>query len=294
MKRIIITITVVLSAVLPALGGEPGFEAMPFLRLSRDPSALAGGAAQVFGSKAYSVFANPSIPFSSDERGDLAVSYAHWGASGANEIDICGAFALSDRFSLIAGFSDSFGVAFEGFTPSDMIVGAGMTFRMSEAFTIGANARYASSRILESYSYGAVSGDLFASARFSGFIATAGVSTLGTPVKSVGTGSYSLPSSASFGLGYEAALGEVLSARAQINADCFFSGALFVGAGGEMIIKDLLSLWVGYNYGGESVIPSYASAGIGVKVSGLKINAAFSMAGKDAGNSLTLGLGFGF
>ena len=294
MRRYLVSIAVLLTVVLPASAGGPGFEVLPFLRLSRDPSALTGGAAQVFASKAYSVFSNPALAFASGERGDMAVSYARWGASGSNEIDVCGAYGFSDRFSVGAGYSNSLGVSFEGFTPSDMIAGMGASVRVTDAFTVGANVRYASSKFTEEYSYGAVSGDLFVAMRFSGLTATAGVSTLGPAVQSVSTASYSQPSSAAFGLGYGGALGEALDARVQLTADYYLSGALSAGAGAEMIVKDLLSLRLGYNYGGESVIPSYASAGIGLNFSGLKINAAFLMPGKDIGNSLCVGLGFGF
>ena len=61
-----------------------------------------------------------------------------------------------------------------------------------------------------------------------------------------------------------------------------------------MIVKELLSLRIGYNYGGESIIPSYASSGIGFKMGGFEFNAAFFLAGKDIGNSFIAGLGFHF
>ena len=303
MKRYIVYIASLIISVLPAAAGEPGFEALPFLRLSRDPSAVTGGGAQVFASGAYSVFTNPALPFSSDKGVDVALSYARWGASGSNEIDFGGAYRLSDRFSLSLGFSYGMNPAYDvynklgaltgTFTPSDMIAGLGAGFRVTDALTLGANVKYASSKLSEAYSYSAVAGDVFAAMEFSGLIVTAGVSTLGTPVESQKTGKYSLPSSAAFGLGYGTAAGEALELRAQLTADYYFSGALAAGAGAEAVIKDMVSLRFGYDYGGESVIPSHATAGIGLHLSGFRLDAKL-LAGKDAGTSMLFGASYSF
>lgn len=286
------------AAVLPAVAGGAGFEALPFLRLQRDPSALTGGAAQVYASKAYSVFSNPTLSVGGG--GDLALSYSRWGASGSNGFDACGAFGLSERFSLGLGFSYGLNPAYDlldgagMFTPTDMIAGIGAGFKITDVFSVGANARYALSKLTETYSYGAFSGDLFVAIDLSGFTATAGVSTAGPAVQSVSTGSYSLPSSASFGFGYGSVLGDALSARSQLTVDYYFSGALAAGFGTEAVIKDMVSLRLAYNYGGESVIPSYTSAGIGLNFSGFRINAALFLSGEDVGNSMVFSLGYSF
>ena len=286
------------AAVLPAMAGGAGFEALPFLRLQRDPSALTGGAAQVFASKAYSVFSNPALAAGGSS--ELALSYSQWGASGSNEFDACGAFDLSERFSIGLGLSYGLNPAFDlldgagMFTPTDMIAGIGAGFKISDVFSVGANARYALSKLTETYSYGAFSGDLFVAMDLSGFTATAGVSAVGPSVQSVSTGSYSLPSSASFGFGYGSVLGDALIARSQLTVDYYFSGALAAGFGTEAVIKDMVSLRLAYNYGGESVIPSYTSAGIGLNFSGFRINAALFLSGEDVGNSMVFSLGYSF
>lgn len=303
MKRYIVFLASLFISVLPAAAGEPGFEALPFLRLSRDPSAITGGSAQLFSSRAYSVFTNPALPFSSDEGVDVALSYARWGSSGSNEIDFGGAYALSERFSLSLGFSygmnpsydvyNKLGALSGTFTPTDMTAGLGAGFRISDVLTLGANVKFASSKLSDAYSYSAVAGDVFATMEFSGLVASVGVSTLGTPVESQKTGKYSLPASAALGLGYGAAAGEALELRAQLTADYYFSGALAAGAGAEAVIKDMVSLRFGYDYGGESVIPSHASAGIGFRFSGFRIDATL-LTGKDAGTSMLFGASYSF
>ena len=298
MKRYIALAAALLAAVLPAMAGGAGLEALPFLRLQRDPSALTGGAAQVYASRAYSIFSNPTLAVGGC--GDLALSYNRWGASGSNEFDACGAFGLSERFSMGLGVSYGLNPAYDlmdgsgMFTPTDMIAGIGAGFRISDVFSVGANARYALSKLTDTCSYGAFSGDLFIAMDLSGFTATAGVSTVGPAVKSVSTGSYSLPSSASLGLGYESVLGDALSARSQLTVDYYFSGALAAGFGTEAVIMDMVSLRLAYNYGGESVIPSYTSAGIGLNFSGFRINAALFLSGEDVGNSMVFSLGYSF
>ena len=298
MRRFMALAAALFAAALPAMAGGAGFEALPFLRLQRDPSALTGGAAQVYASRAYSVFSNPALAVGGS--GDLVLSYGHWGASGSNEFDACGSFGLSDRFSMGLGFSYGLNPAYDSldgaemFTPVDMIAGMGAGFRVSDVFSVGANARYALSRLTDAYSYGAFSGDLFVAMDLSGFTVTAGLSTAGPAVQSVSTGSYRLPSSASCGFGYESVLGDALRARSQLTVDYYFSGALAAGFGTEVVVKDMMSMRLAYNYGGESVIPSYTSAGIGLSFYGLKINAALFFSGKDAGNSMVCSLGYSF
>jgi len=304
MKKLILSMIVPFAAIVSAFAVEPGYEALPFLRITRDPSAITGGAAQASASSgAYSVFSNPVLPAFVESKGDVALSYTRWKPSASNNIDFGGSFKFGEKFGISAGFSYSMGQKYDvynklgnvsgTFTPSDMIAGLGLHMKFTDFLAAGANVKYASSSLAKSYTYGAVAADLFVAGMFNDFIVTAGVSDIGTKVASSETGDYSLPTALSLGLGYGADFGPV-NAKAQLAADYYFSGALTAGIGTAFSYNDLVTLRLGYNYGGKSVIPSYASIGLGAKFAGISIDAAMLLASEALGGTMMFGVRYSF
>lgn len=305
MKKLVITSIVLFVSLVSASAVEPGYEALPFLRISRDPSALTGGAAQLFSSSsAYSVFSNPTLPAFADSDVQLGLSYAKWAPNSANDIDFGASYRLSDKFGFSLGISyalqepydiiNSLGNVSGSFTPADMIFGAGAFYKVSDVLALGANVKYASSKITSSDSYGAVAADVFASVNLSGFAASVGVSSLGTAVKDKKGESFGLPASVAFAVGYKASLGESVNASAQVTGDYYLSGTFAAGAGAELAFKDMVALRFGYNYGGESVIPSYASVGAGFSFSGFSLNASYLLGSSAVAGTICFGLGYKF
>jgi len=305
MKKLVITSFVLFISLVSAMAVEPGYEALPFLRISRDPSALTGGSAQLISSSsAYSVFSNPTLPAFSDDNLHVGLSYAKWAPNAANDIDFGASYRISQKFGVSIGLSyalqepydivNSLGNVSGSFTPSDMIVGAGVFFRFNDVLALGANVKYATSKVTNNNSYGAVAGDVFVTAGFGGFMASLGVSSLGSSIKDSKGETFSLPASAALAVGYSASLGEVVQASAQLTGDYYFSGALAAGAGAEISIKDMVALRFGYNYGGQSVIPSYASVGAGFTFKGICLNASYLLGSSAVGGTLCVGIGCKF
>ena len=139
--------------------------------------------------------------------------------------------------------------------------------------------KYLGNTLAEGQSYSAVSSDIFLMSEFSSFRAAIGVSSLGSKVRSASGESFSLPASATLGLGYGDVFGQRHGVEVLVDADCYFSGAFSAAAGASYTYNDMVSVRAGYRYGGDSVIPSFASVGAGVKLFGVRLDACTSGCG---------------
>lgn len=266
-------------------------EALPFLRISRDPAALTGGAAQT-SPGAYAAFYNPSAGVFMERGGQAAFSYGNWVAGSSDLLGFGGVMRLGERIALNAGFSADLGEAYDvynklgkvtrSFTPKDMTAAFGIGYRLNRSFSVGANVKYASSSLADEVSYGSVAADIFVTGRFGGLSASAGVANIGGKVESSSGDSYSLPSSVSAGLGYGLFLTDRLKADASLTADCYFSGAVAAGLGASVSWSRFVTFRAGYNYGGESVIPSYATAGLGFSFAAFALDATYYIVPSDS------------
>lgn len=310
MKKTVIYLfsAALLSLVPVAAGAQSGNEALPFVRITHDPVTSATGGAGLVStsSMAYSSFSNAAaIPYCADFF-DAGVSYQMWQPTSSSFINAGLAFNFGGKVGLAAGASygmnksydifDDNGNAAGQFTPSDIQANLGLSWKFLPFLSLGANVKYLGSTLAKNHSYNAVSSDIFFMTQLAGFKAALGLSSLGSKVKSVSGASYSLPTSAALGLGYDAVFSEKHEVNILLDADYYFSGASSVAVGAAYTFNDLLSVRAGYRYGGKSVIPSYASAGLGIRLWGVKLDAAYLIASGNSPmkNTMNFGLGFAF
>ncbi len=303
-KRLIISLLVVAGA-LNSLSAAA--QALPFTALDRDPAALAkGGTITGLSSTAYSSFGNiAAVPFA-NKSGDLAAGYTLWqpGAVKTSAINVGGAYKIKDRFGIAAGLSygmspgydivDGTGALKGTFKPLSMQFNAGFAWRFIENVALGVNVGYATSKLAEGHSYGAVYADVFAMARFSGFKAALGLADIGTKVKSSTGTSFSLPTAIKAGAGYEMSFGEKHGFSVDASVDYFLADGMAAAAGLEYTFDGMVAARAGYRYGGNTAIPSYASVGAGICFSGVKADLAYLIGNENTGNSLCISIGYTF
>lgn len=306
-KNILTTAMVCLTTVSFASARDG--EALPFVRIVHDPvSAGMGfsGVASVSGTT-YSSFWNSSvIPFAA-ERMSVGVSGQMWAPDGTKSTNLAfgsafragkrlgfsigGAYQIGEEYSLM----DETGNAAGTFNPNDIALNAGAGFLILDNLSVGANVRYASQKLSSDNSYSAVSADVFLTYRLSDLNITAGVSSVGSSVKSVAGDSFSLPSSATVGADWSKTFSEIHGLRLAADADYFFSGNVTVAAGAEYSFKNMLFGRAGYHFGTEdAVLPSFATVGLGVRFFGISLDVAYLTANDILGNTLTFGLGYRF
>ena len=286
------------AALLPAAAFAQESPALPFLRIDRSAVTSAMG-----GAEALSPLYNPAaVPFRGS---DVAVSYQNWAPAGAKStnLNLLGGFRAGKRLGInvLAAYQqgveyiifDNTGNGKSTYAPSDLLVGAGLGFAITDFLSVGVNVKFAQSSVASDVNYNALAGDAFFLFSKKGFSATVGVASLGTPVKS-GSESYSLPASAKVGLGYDARFG-TSAVFVAADTDVFFWGGLGAGLGAQYAWNDMVFLRAGFHLGtGHAPLPTYASVGLGVKFAGLHVDASYLLANKALGNTLCVGLGYAF
>ncbi len=306
-KNILMTALACLTTV--SIASAHDGEALPFVRIVRDPvSAGMGfsGVASVSGTT-YSSFRNSSvIPFAA-ERISIGVSGQMWAPDGTKSTNLAfgsafragerlgfsigGAYQIGEEYSLM----DETGNAAGKFKPNDMTLNAGVGFLILDNLSVGANVRYASQKLSSDNSYSAVSADVLLTYRLSDLNITAGVTSLGSSVKSVAGDSFSLPASATVGADWSKTFSEIHGLRLAADADYFFSGNVTVAAGAEYSFKNMLFGRAGYHFGTkDAVLPSFATVGLGVRFFGISLDVAYLTANDVLGNTITFGLGYRF
>ena len=296
MKKIIFASLV--AALLPVSLLAQESAALPFLRIDRSAITSAMG-----GAEALSPLYNPAaVPFRGS---DVAFSYQGWAPGGikSTNLNLMGGIRIGKRIGLnVIGayqngqeytLTDVNGKKSGSFAPSDLLVGAGFGFAITDFLSIGVNVKYAQSTIAAGASYNTVAGDAFVLFTMKGFYATAGVASLGMPVKS-GETSYGLPTSGKLGLGYNAKFG-TSGLLVAADADVFFTGGLGAALGVQYDWSDIVFVRGGFHLGtGKSPLPTYASVGLGGKFFGVHLDVSYLLGNAIVGNPLCVGVGYAF
>ena len=282
--------------------------ALPFIRIDRDPvtSGMAAAGKASLSSPAWSAFGNSAIIPFAPGKVNAGLSYEAWAPSGAktSNIDAGVSFKAGEKFGLSLGFASGTGAAFTKtddsgnisgeFKPKDLIVGAGFGLRFTETIGAGVNLRYAS-QSFDSDPYSAFGADVFVFYHKDALGVSAGVSSLGTSVKSVSGETYSIPASATLAADYSAELAPGNVLEGALDIDYFLAGGLAAALGAQYSYNDMIFIRAGYHYGGEgSVLPSYASLGAGFKYKFARLDVAWLTANEAVGNTLCVGLGLSF
>ncbi len=296
MKKYILSALV--AALLPVSLLAQESVALPFLRIDRSAITSAMG-----GAEALSPLYNPAVvPF---RGGDIAFSYQSWAPGGlkSTNMNLLGGIKIGKRLSvnLIGAYqsgqayslTDVTGKTGSSFVPSDLLAGAGVGFAITDFLSVGVNFKYAQSTIASGTSYSAMAGDAFVLFTMKGFYATAGVASLGTPVKS-GDTSYALPGSVKVGLGYDAQFG-TSGLLVAADADVFLAGGLGMAVGLQYDWKDMVFARGGFHVGsGKSPLPTYASLGLGAKFFGIHLDVSYLLGNAALANTLCVGVGYAF
>lgn len=271
--------------------------ALPFMAIDRNPVTSAMGGAQ-----ATSALYNPAAtPLTGS---DVVVSFQSWAPTSVKttHINLLGGMKLGKLgINLQAAYQagaaydlyDAAGTVRGSFTPSDLLVGIGAGFAFSESLSAGLNVKFAQSTLASDYKNSAVAGDIFVMYSQGSLKATAGVASLGTPVKS-GDVSYPIPASVKAGASYDLPFGSS-AVNLAADFDYFLIGGIGLGVGAQYDWNKMVFVRAGYHLGsGKSPIPSHASVGLGFRFAGFHIDASYLTASQALGNTLAVGVGYAF
>ena len=304
MRRVL---SYIVALIMPLVASA---QVLPFVSADYSAASIAkaGTDATETSSVALSALGNvAAVPFSG-KSADFAVGYTLWQPSYlvSNVITAGGAYNLDGKFGFSLGMTygswpeyDIFnetGVGKGTFSPSDIQVRAGASWRFLPFLSAGVNLGYASSSLAEDVAYGAFVSDVFLMSKLADCKVSLGVANLGSAVVSASGDRFSLPSSMVLGVGYDKLLADTHNVEFAVDMDYYFDGALAVSACAEYSYKDIFSVCTGYRYGGSSLLPSYLSVGAGAGFYGVRLDVAYVIPVSDSplSNTLSLQLGYSF
>lgn len=313
MKTRTLFIILAICLAVPALNiSAKDNEALPFIRIVRDPAAAAMGFAGSASSSsiAYSSFRNASIiPLANDINiVDAAFSWQNWAPDGTKSTNLnfgAGFRLLNGKLGLAIGGAsqegeeydvyNSSGIQSGTYTPKDMLVNFGAGLLITENLSAGVNVRYAKQKISDDDSYDAFSTDIFVTWHVREFNVSAGISSLGSSVQDSEGNDYNIPTSVTLAGDWQKIFAEQHCLKVDADADYFLSGNFTLGLGAQYSWKDMIFARAGYHIGSsDAVLPSFMTLGAGFKFKGVRLDFSW-LTGNDAlKNTLAVGLGFSF
>lgn len=288
--------------------------AMPFLENIYNPRSMAmGGTMTMDAPGAFAQFDGIAAAAFAEETFSAGVSYGMLQPSytGSNMITLGAAYNINEKFGITFGsavninsayeITDANGLATGTFSPKDFRIGAGFSYRITEALSAGVALNYAQSSLapksdLYKTTLSTFAADIQFIYNISDFSISLSGDNLGIPVKSAAGSSYSLPMNARLGAGYDKDF-DRHHVSAGIEGGYYFGGpsAAFGNVGAEYMYNDLIAIRAGYHLGSDkNGLPSFASAGIGFRFAGVNIDAAYIMASGPMKNTFSIGAGFSF
>lgn len=306
-------LTVALLSSACALSSARGTKsaAMTFIDGTLTPRVAAmGGISAGLSSDAYAQFGNiAAIPFS-DRTFSAGVSYLGWQPSTADvKSGLLGATCRLGRFGISLGAGafvsnpyetmDAYGNVVGQFTPLNYLVGAGVSYLITDSFSAGLGLHYASSITSAYYDdlYTAYASIQFIY-RVKGVSISLSGNNLGLPVTSASGASFNIPMNAGLAVSYSNAW-DRHALTAAVDGKAYFGGPFAMGCavGAEYEYDSMIAVRAGYHYGSrENGLPSYASVGVGVKFFGVNVDAAYLIGSPTSPlrNTFTLGVGYSF
>ena len=268
-----------------------------------DPESFAVGAASVARpAGVHAAGVNAASMSLSDKTVMSGASYSSWApkTAGSNIIGlgawgkVGGGFAVGLDARYVIGqrydVMDESGIVKGQDSPKDIIADAAVSYKVTDAFSVGAAAKIVHSNLGAGISSTAFGIDLGIAYSHDSFSAALAASSLGTTLDYGSSNPVPLPAIIKAGAAYS-----VAGLTASVEADYLFDGAFMAGLGFEYAMNDLAFLRAGYHYGDQKkALVSFASAGLGLKFYGVEFNACYLFASEALRNTVMFGLGYSF
>ncbi|MBO4465622.1 MAG: hypothetical protein J5748_02970 [Bacteroidales bacterium] len=240
---------------------------------------------------AYSAENNASAISFAETNYSFSAGYGMWAPSNSNSNIIgLGGFARIGSKLGVGLFgrkiTDSQGVVVTNqnsvssgtYYPSDMVLGLGASYAITENLSAGVSAKILSCSLAPDYKYSGFFADISATYVKDALRAGIALSNLFSALSARVGASYTIA-------GLTPSLELVVPT----------AGGFAAAGSVEYGIMDMAFVRAGYHYGsGAAVLPSYASAGVGFKFAGVSLDFAYLLASDTIGGSMLFNLGYAF
>ena len=296
MKKLILVLSgALLCHLLSAQENAIPTTAMSFCAIDNMPASIALGG-QYLGN-------NLNTKLFSEKKCDINISWQNWQPKTIKSNHIYGnaSYRFGKRFNIGLDFLSRTQTAYDildengntkgQYTPSELNVGAGLSFLIINNLAANINVHYISSKLSSEALLSTFYADLLLTWNTKYLSITAGAVNIGPSIKRKSDKSYPLPSAATIQGIYNIPFGLSL----YLNTNYYFIGGLGASIGAQYGLNDMLFVRAGYHLGtGAAPIPSFASIGLGAKFFGVHIDLSYLTASEALGNTLAIGLGYSF
>lgn len=263
-------------------------QTMSFLGIGTDVRALGmGGASVASVAGGFSADGNMAAAALSGCRADVEAGYTMWQPDGfnSNVVALGGYGRIGNRLALgLSGkymiekeyeMTDVNGLGTGMFRPREGSFGIGVAYKVADGLGVGATLKYAGSSVAPGASADVFAADINVMYSVRGVNVAAAVSNLGTKAD-YGYGKYCIPTTIRAGVSYS-----IAGFTGTAEADWQPGAGFMASAGAGYSICGIVDVRAGYHYGQSgTVLPSFASVGLGAGLFGVRIGAAFLIAGK--------------
>lgn len=280
-------------------------QSIPSLLIPSDAVSMGRAGATVASAPgAFAMESNPAMSAFYDGTLNAQASYGMWQSStSGNTIINVGAigkvgerlaFGIGGKYFTYPSYTivNGSGIAQQvdgTFSPKEMNLLLGASYRLADCFSVGVNAKMASSTLGVDAKATVFAADVALAFHKNGVGAGLSVCNLGSKAK-FGDNSYNLPAYLRAGASYS-----IVGVTVQAEADYLFAGAFMAAVGAEYWWKDYVGVRAGYHYGDPAkAIPQYISLGLGAQFKGVQLDFAYLLGNSIFSNTLAVNLGYRF
>ena len=235
----------------------------------------------------YAIWNNGASALFSGESFQAGASYGIWQPSQADNriLSAAGYYKIGEKVAISAGYRnfsynpydifDDNGNIKSSFTPSEMEISAGLSYKLLPVMGLYANVNYISSLLGSKNSATSIGAD-------AGIYIDMKAMKIGLALVNIGgdlnygtENSYPLPTMAKIGVS-TTQIFDKNAITGSIEGDYIISASsLALSLGVEYKWNKMLRINCGYHYGDKAGIPSYLSFGGGLDIAGIKLGAAY-------------------
>lgn len=277
-------------------------QTMSFLGIGTDVRSLGmGGASVAAAASGFSADGNMAAAVLSDQRVEADAGYMMWQPEGFNSgvVSVGGygrvgkrlAFGLCGRYMIEKEYAmtDENGLGAGMFRPREGSFGIGAAYLVADGLAVGTTLKYAGSSVAPGASADVFAADIHVMYSVRGVNVAAAVSNLGTKAD-YGYGKYCIPTTIRAGVSYS-----IAGFTGTAGADWQPGAGFMASAGAGYSICGIVDVRAGYHYGQSgTVLPSFASVGLGAELFGIRIGAAYLIAGKGGYMNGTMAFSAGY
>lgn len=283
MRKIILTVLLSAICIVPSMAQSATFTLIPY---DTHSTSMANSSVALYATP-FALWNNGASTLFSEESFQAGASYGIWQPSQLDNriLTAAGYYRIGEKVAISAGYRnisyspydivDDNGNIKTKFTPSEMEISAGLSYKLLPAMGLYANVNYISSVLGSNNSATSVGADAGIYVDLKALKLGLAIVNIGGELNYGGENAYPLPTMAKIGVS-TTQIFDKNAISGSIEGDYIISASsLALSLGVEYKWNKMVRINCGYHYGDKENIPSYLSFGGGLDIVGIKLGATY-------------------